>query len=759
LVATLPTIPVLRALSDDRRLGAIVDAIAGGAGAVVLPFQRIPPRRLALSMLAAFGNVKLLREKKRPIQLYPLTIGLANAFRDIEIPTLEAQQFRRASRVNAAYNVVGGQLVAAIKGGVNPSHAEQRLEKLGARGDPDAQLSKVLGCKTIGLDGADRPFDNGAGDDLLLIRSMENIALDWSASVFLDASSSWREREFQFNELTRLSSEARYHWNFVASGPLSPGLHLLKRVAVRCVASAPEDRPRWTRGVSLEARLDRAFVDDIRHRLLAVGRGLREHHDKAASSPLGTFHHVLRLLQCAHFGIEGLRMGAESSSWAIDPRELHNILSEAAARLTALQPQMSSEFQLVAHDLAQAVAVIGKPSDAAGVLTRRLADAAIGDGAEPILIVCRSYQQAVPIVDAIARHLGVAIAEIVGSLVIPVGANGLRRAILGDASINWREIHVVDEMDPLTLHCLSLVGAVPVHFHADDASAERMLVYVERCAEMAEMSAFKADLDQLRHAFRKTTSATSEFASLFELYRSRADDEEAAGAFLQSRGVAGGREIRLVFDDDSELFCRRNRSIDIVDDQFTGATRAKYAHQLQRGDLVVLVHGTTGAALERRLLDALSASAVWGAHADVVRTWRAAIETSYANSRLSIESLLQRLRAESCVRSEDTVRGWLEGAVLAPKEHDDLRRISRVLGVWQDRPTRIESTIDAVSNLRSVRLKLSCAWTRILVSVAAGRIPNRDDTELLNEAGIDELDLIDAASLRTVAAVSAWKGP
>jgi hypothetical protein len=710
-------------------------------------------------MLAAFGSVKLLREKKRPIQLYPLTIGLANAFRDITIPTVDAQQFRRAARVNAAYEVADGRLVAAIKGGVNPSHAEQRLEKLVARGDPQAQLSKVLGCKTIGLDGADRPFDNGAGDDLLLIRSMENIALDWTASVFLDMSPSWREREFQFEELARLSSEARYYWTFVASGPLSPGLHLLKRVPVHCVPSAVEDRPRWTRGVPLEARLERSFVDDVRDRLVSIGRSLREHHERAASAPLGTFHHVLRLLQCAHFGTEGLRMGAASSSWAIDPRELHDVLSEAAARLIALQPQTSSELQRVAHDLAQAVAVIGKPSDAAAVLTRRLADAVMGAGAEPILLVCRSYQQTVPIVDAIARHLGVAIAEIVGSLVIPVGANKLRRAILGDASINWREVHVLDEMDPLTLHCLSLLGPVPVHFHADDASAERMLAYVDRCVDMAEVSPFRTDLEHLRHAFRKSTSATSEFANLFELYRSRADDEDTASAFMQSRGVAGGREIRVIFDDDSELVCPRSRSIEIVEDQFSGATRMKYAHQLQRGDIVVLVHGTTGAALERRLLEALSASAVWGAHADVVRTWRAAIETSYANSKLTIEALLQKLRAENCGRSEDTVRGWLEGAVLAPKEHDDIRRVSRVLGVWQDRPTRIESTIDAVSNLRSIRLKLSCAWTRILVSVAAGRIPSRNDTELLNEAGIDELDLIDAASLRTVAAVSAWKGP
>lgn len=756
-MATLPTIPVLGCLAADARLGVLADAIAGPSGVVVLPFQRLPPSRLALSLLAAFGAVKLLRDKRRPIQTYPLTIGLANALRDINVGTTEAREFRRASRVNAAYDLVDGRLVAAIKGGLNPSDAEQRLERLAARGEMQVQLSKVLGCKTIGLDGADRPFDNGAGDDLLLIRSMENIARDWTASVFIDASPAWREREYQFSELGRLSNEARHHWTFIASGPLSPGIHLLQHGSFHCVPPTPEDRPSWRAGVPLDARLERAFVEDVYNRLVAAGRKLRDSNERAASAPLGTFHHVLRLLQCAHFGVEGLRLGASASAWAIDPQELHVILTDAATRLIALRPDMSLELQRLAHEISQAVAVIGRPSDAADMLARRLADAAMGAGADPILLVCRSYQQTIPIVHAIAQQLGAPIGEIVGSLVMPVGANKLRRAILSDASLPWREIHVIDEMDPFTLHCLSLLGTVPVHFHADEISAERMLTYVERCAESAKVSAFKMDLEQLRGAFRKTRSTASEFGTIFEFVRSRTDEDDAS-MFLQARGVAGGREVRIVFDDDSELHCARNRTIDIVEDQFAGTTRTKYAHQLQRGDLVVLVHGSTGAALERQLLDALSASAVWGAFADVVRAWRTALENAYANSKLGLDSLMQRLRAENCTRSEDTVRGWLEGAVLAPKEHDDIRRVSRVLNVWQDRPTLVEGTIDAVSNLRGIRLKLSCAWTRILVSVAAGRVPSRADTELLNEAGIDELDLIDAASLRTVASVNAQKG-
>jgi hypothetical protein len=174
------------------------------------------------------------------------------------------------------------------------------------------------------------------------------------------------------------------------------------------------------------------------------------------------------------------------------------------------------------------------------------------------------------------------------------------------------------------------------------------------------------------------------------------------------------------------------------------------------GDRVVFVEMAIGQTIYELMQDALSRSPLVGAAAQMVGLWHRAIATASARAKIVPHQIHRELRTRgSSITTVQTIRMWLRGAVLGPRDIEDVDRLAEVLGIGQRDPSILPEIKSSIRSLRNVYRQFAKVVYRTILTGGTGRALSDAEQALIDEHGISLSDLREAITLETVVKVAA----
>jgi hypothetical protein len=225
---------------------------------------------------------------------------------------------------------------------------------------------------------------------------------------------------------------------------------------------------------------------------------------------------VINLLDTAHFGHEGLSLGAQFADYGISPEQMLRFLDNAVHDVRTHSATIASELTQLQDRIVRFIGEVSNHSPAAAYLVEALADAATRpDQTGGIALLGQSRQQVAPLPLFVARALDVSVGQIVNQMMFPMSAAAFKRSMAISETAPWREVHVIDAVDQETLHALSVGGFSRVVFHASARSYQKMLGMIDARLLHPSLEAFRQQLIQLRYALSESASAAPQFSPNF----------------------------------------------------------------------------------------------------------------------------------------------------------------------------------------------------------------------------------------------------
>ena len=177
--------------------------------------------------------------------------------------------------------------------------------------------------------------------------------------------------------------------------------------------------------------------------------------------------------------------------------------------------------------------------------------------------------------------------------------------------------------------------------------------------------------------------------------------------------------------------------------------------ELRPGDRVVFVNKTIGRSLYEVMQEQLEQSPTVGSASAYVGLWRRALQEGYRRRGLSFHDILRQIRARgSDITSDQTIRGWIRGAVIGPRDMENVDRMAAVLGIGQKDNRLLQEVREAMESTRTVNMRFSRIVYRAILAVGTGVGLSENDEALLDEHGLQLDDLKEAVSTLTVAEVA-----
>jgi hypothetical protein len=177
--------------------------------------------------------------------------------------------------------------------------------------------------------------------------------------------------------------------------------------------------------------------------------------------------------------------------------------------------------------------------------------------------------------------------------------------------------------------------------------------------------------------------------------------------------------------------------------------------ELRPGDRVVFVDRGIATSVHDVVNEQLARSPRIGPAAQLLRVWYRALNDGYKRSRLSYDRLLQRIRGiGSTITHAQTVRLWLRGGVIGPRDLDDIDRLATVLGVGQRSAGTIADIRESIPVLRRVHRRYARIVFRTCIAGGVREELSDPDEELLEAYGLDLGSLQGVISTLTVGTVS-----
>jgi hypothetical protein len=97
---------------------------------------------------------------------------------------------------------------------------------------------------------------------------------------------------------------------------------------------------------------------------------------------------------------------------------------------------------------------------------------------------------------------------------------------------------------------------------------------------------------------------------------------------------------------------------------------------------------------------------------------------------------------------------WLRGAVLGPRDIDDIDRLASVLGIAQRERSVLEEIKSSIRSLRNVYRQFAKVVYRTILIGGTGRRLSESEQALIDEHGISLSDLRSAVTMETIVRVA-----
>lgn len=259
---------------------------------------------------------------------------------------------------------------------------------------------------------------------------------------------------------------------------------------------------------------------------------------------------------------------------------------------------------------------------------------------------------------------------------------------------------------------------------------------------------------RVRNSATAPTLGRDAAAEIFRLF----DDTPGPWSARATHGGVRGDIMRparaVAFQDGSVSYFPEEALITVVrgqDDEPVDLT----VSDLLPGDRVVFVQMAIGQTIYELMQDALSRSPLVGAAAQMVGLWHRAISTAGARARITPHQIHRELRTRgSSITTVQTIRMWLRGAVLGPRDIEDVDRLGAVLGVGQRDPAILAEIKSSIRSLRNVYRQFAKVVYRTILTGGTGRALSEAEQGLIDEHGISLADLREAITLETVVRVA-----
>jgi len=184
----------------------------------------------------------------------------------------------------------------------------------------------------------------------------------------------------------------------------------------------------------------------------------------------------------------------------------------------------------------------------------------------------------------------------------------------------------------------------------------------------------------------------------------------------------------------------------------------RYVKSLRVGDKVIYISGQKRQSLYDLVISRVHRHPSIEIHMTLIHQWQAEIQRAYVEWRgkgKTLDDLLREMKERgSSIESDVTLRFWVSGCTLRPRDREDLRRIAEIIGMTFTlrHYRRIHSAGDRIHALHIALSRRLNSWIQYGASKA--------DDDLLDEAtGLTFSDVRDSLILLQVKSVSNVSGP
>jgi hypothetical protein len=243
-------------------------------------------------------------------------------------------------------------------------------------------------------------------------------------------------------------------------------------------------------------------------------------------------------------------------------------------------------------------------------------------------------------------------------------------------------------------------------------------------------------------------------AEIYRLFDETAATWTTRTSSPEVRGDIMRRARSVVFEDGSTSYLPEEAVVTVVR---AGADEPMdiSVGELLPGDRVVFIEQAIGRTIYELMQDALRQSPLVGAAAQMVGLWHRAVSAAAARAKLPAHAIQHALRSRgSSITTDQTVRMWLRGAVLGPRDIDDIDRLASVLGIAQRERSVLEEIKSSIRSLRNVYRQFAKVVYRTILIGGTGRRLSESEQALIDEHGISLSDLRSAVTMETIVRVA-----
>ena len=211
------------------------------------------------------------------------------------------------------------------------------------------------------------------------------------------------------------------------------------------------------------------------------------------------------------------------------------------------------------------------------------------------------------------------------------------------------------------------------------------------------------------------------------------------------------RAVQVTFRDGFQALFPVNATIQVVLQTARGPKLdERSVRSLRANDVVLFIHGQNRQNLYELIVSRVHAHPSFALYLNLIQRWQEEIVQNTKKSKLTSEEILNRMRQlGSQLTTQQTIRLWLSGRVMCPKDEKDLQRIASVLDMSFVK--QYHSQISrAASRLRGIHIGLSRKLNQWLQQGAIEAMPEQVNEFIDPELGITFNDFQDALHLLTV---------
>ena len=168
---------------------------------------------------------------------------------------------------------------------------------------------------------------------------------------------------------------------------------------------------------------------------------------------------------------------------------------------------------------------------------------------------------------------------------------------------------------------------------------------------------------------------------------------------------------------------------------------------LQQNDIVVLTKDEERGTILDIIIDHLRGTSQFGTDAEAIKMWKDSLRAAYTRRGMTIYSLAEAVTKSGGHADPATIRSWVLGGIMAPRDVKNLDALYAVLGIVSPSKETVEAS---VIRLRSILRVLGRLLNRFLMEREMSPTKRRDFEKLINQAGIDPDSIRAAVEIKSV---------